>query len=88
MMSLASEQPDGVAGLPVYGPYPRHRSPSISIFTAFGEPEEKELKTILLLNLSPSWMSSAESQVHVKKVKVAPTITSRQSASLFLHVSF
>lgn len=51
MTGLASEQPDGVAGLPFYGLYPRHKCPSVSIFTAVGEPEDVT-KEILLLNLS------------------------------------
>lgn len=47
-MSLASEQPDGVAGLPFYGLHARHKStehPFHIIHSAVGEPEDvtKEL---------------------------------------------
>lgn len=41
MMSLVSEQPDGAAGLPFYGLYPRHKStvcPSALTSTVAGEP--------------------------------------------------
>jgi len=66
-MGLASEQPDGVAGWPFYGPNQRNKSHSISTFIVVGEPEDV---TKSLLNAFLESFSSVdvceESLVHVK----------------------